>query len=287
MSPVPAIRAEAEAGPPDLAIHAGLTRSILEGFLAEETRRTGRKGVVVGLSGGLDSAVAAALAVGALGRTNVLAVLMPHRVSHPSSLKHALDLARRLRIRHREVEISSLVDPYLEARPGADPVRRGNLMARARMSVLFDISAEREALVLGTSNKTELLLGYGTLFGDMASALNPLGDLYKTQVRQMAGALKIPLAIRRKAPSADLWEGQSDEEEIGAPYEVVDRILFLLFDERWSVEEVVKAGHRRQLVERLRRMVVRSQFKRRPPLIAKISRRTVGIDFRYPRDWDS
>jgi NAD+ synthase len=239
----------------------------------------------VGLSGGVDSAVAAALATEALGRAGVIAVLMPHKVSQPASLEDALALVKRLRVKHEIVDISPMVEPYVARFREADRVRRGNLMARQRMAVLFDRSAEHDALVLGTGNKTELLLGYCTLFGDMAFALNPLGDLYKTQVRQLASHLEIPPSIRRKVPSADLWEGQSDEAEIGATYDVVDRILYLLYDERWKVSEVVQAGFKRSLVDRLRRMVAASQFKRRPPLIAKISMRTVGMDFRYPRDW--
>jgi NAD+ synthase len=268
-----------------LDLNPALARELLSGFIANETRRAGRGRVVVGLSGGVDSAVAAALAIEALGRAGVIAVLMPHRVSHPASLKDALALAKRLRVKHEIVDISPMVDPYVARFPEADRVRRGNLMARQRMIVLFDRSAEHDALVLGTGNKTELLLGYSTLFGDMAFALNPLGDLYKTQVRQLASHLKIPPVIRRKVPSADLWQGQSDEAEIGATYDVVDRILHLLYDERWKASEIVQAGFKRSLVDRLRRMVRASQFKRRPPLIAKISMRTVGMDFRYPRDW--
>ena len=278
-----------QTGPRDggvsLDLNPALVRKVLTGFIAGETRRTGRGRVVVGLSGGVDSAVAAVLAIEALGRANVIAVLMPHAVSHPASLKDALALAKKLRIKHEVVEISPMVDPYLARFPDLDRIRRGNLMARQRMAVLYDRSAAHDALVLGTSNKTELLLGYGTLFGDMASALNPLGDLYKTQVRQLATSLRVPESIRRKVPTAELWKGQSDEAEIGAPYYLVDRVLYLLYDERWEVSEIVRCGFKRSLVERLRRAVAASQFKRRPPLIAKISMRTVGIDFRYPRDW--
>jgi NAD+ synthase len=280
-------RAPRRPPPPivDLTLNARLTETILTGFIASETRRTGRSRVVLGLSGGIDSAVAAALAARALGPANVVAVLLPHRLSDPSSAADALSLARRLRLKHEIVDISPMVDPYFERFARADRVRRGNRMARERMNVLFDRSAEHRALVLGTSNKTEMLLGYGTLFGDMASAINPLGDLYKTQVRQMAEHLGIPEAIRRKAPTADLWAGQTDESEIGASYATVDQILHLLYDERWEPAEVAAAGFGRKLIERLRRAVIASQFKRRPPLIAKISMRTVGVDFRYPRDW--
>jgi len=269
----------------ELALEASIAEEILAGFIADETMRTGRGGVVVGLSGGVDSALAAALAAKALGPKKVLALLMPYRLSDPASLEDACALVRRLRILHEIVDISPMVDAFFEGAGGADRVRRGNRMARERMTALYDRSAARGWLVLGTSNKTELLLGYGTLFGDMASAINPLGDLYKTQVRQLAAHMKIPRAILGKVPSADLWKGQSDEAEIGGPYELVDRILHLLVDERLEVDEVIAAGFEARLVRRLMRMIVASQFKRRPPLIAKISDRTIGIDFRYPRDW--
>ncbi len=275
----------APADGPDLSIDGATLERVLTGFIASETSRTGRQRVVVGLSGGLDSAVAASLAARALGPRGVLAVLMPYRKSSPSSLKDARSVARRLGIPTEEIDISPMVDSYLDLFPGAGRVRRGNRMARERMNVLYDRSAEHSALVLGTSNKTELLLGYGTLFGDMASALNPLGDLYKTQVRLLAAHLKVPPAIRRKTPTADLWEGQTDEGEVGASYEVVDRILCRLFDEWMEVEEVVALGFPRSLVRRLHRLVVSTQFKRRPPLVAKTSMRTIGVDLRYPRDW--
>jgi NAD+ synthase len=210
---------------------------------------------------------------------------MPYRTSDPSSLKDARAVARVLGIPAEEIDITPMVDPYRERFPRAGRVRLGNRMARERMSVLYDRSAEHDALVLGTSNKTELLLGYGTLHGDMASALNPLGDLYKTQVRRLAEHLGVPAAVRRKPPSADLWEGQTDEGEVGASYEVMDRILYRLFDEWMEIEDVVAAGFPPPLVRRLHRIVAAMQFKRRPPLIAKISQRTIGVDFRYPRDW--
>jgi len=275
----------AGAAPEGLLLDAPMAERILTGFIENETRRTGRDGVVVGLSGGVDSALAAALASKALGPDRVLALMMPYRLSHPSSLADARTLVRKLGILHEAVDISPMVDAFFEASPGMDRVRRGNRMARERMALLYDRSAARGWLVLGTSNKTELLLGYGTLFGDMASAINPLGDLYKTQVWQLAAHMKIPKAILEKTPSADLWQGQSDEAEIGASSDVLDRILRLLVDERAEPAEVVAAGFDAGLVRRLARTMAASQFKRRPPLIAKISPRTVGVDFRYPRDW--
>jgi NAD+ synthase len=158
-------------------------------------------------------------------------------------------------------------------------------MARERMTVLYDHSARWGALVLGTSNKTELLLGYGTLHGDMASALNPIGDLYKTQVWALAETVGVPAPIVAKQPSADLWQGQTDEHELGFGYREVDRLLYLMVDERWGTDELVAAGFAADFVERVHGMVQRSQFKRRLPVIAKVSQRTIDRDFRYARDW--
>ncbi|MGH9867162.1 MAG: NAD+ synthase, partial [Candidatus Polarisedimenticolia bacterium] len=264
---------------------ARLIEEVLAGFIADETRRAGRSRVVVGLSGGIDSAVAAALARRALGAAGVIGVMMPYRLSDPTSVTHARDLARRLRFRTETFDISPMVDAWFASDSAASRVRKGNKMARERMSILYDRSVVHDALVLGTSNKTELLLGYGTVFGDMASALNPLGDLYKTQVRQLAAQLKIPPVIRRKPPSADLWAGQTDEKDLGITYDLVDRLLYLLVDERATREDAVRAGWPARQVDRVLARVRASQHKRRPPLIAKISSRTVGVDFRYPRDW--
>ncbi len=268
-----------------LALEPALVEQILTGFIADETRRAGRSRVVVGLSGGLDSAVATALARRALGAQGVVAVLLPYRQSSRTSLTHARLMARALRVRTELFDISPMVDAWFQAEPSADRVRRGNKMARERMSILYDRSAAHHALVLGTSNKTELLLGYGTLHGDMASAINPLGDLYKTQVRRLAAHLGVPASIRRKPPSADLWAGQTDEKEMQLRYDEVDRLLYLLVDERWDRKGAIDAGWPPAMVDRVRRMIARSQYKRRTPLIAKISQRTVGVDFRYPRDW--
>jgi NAD+ synthase len=184
-----------------------------------------------------------------------------------------------------ERDISPMIDAYFAGDPKAGRVRRGNKMARERMSILYDRSAAHEALVLGTSNKSELLLGYGTIHGDMASSINPLGDLYKTQVFQLARHLRIPATIQRKVPTADLWPEQTDEKDLGAAYADLDQILHLLIDERWTRSETIHGGWPPRLVDRVLARVRGSQFKRRMPLIAKVSPRTVGIDFRYPRDW--
>jgi NAD+ synthase len=271
----------------DLALDAKATARILEGFIKTEVERTGREGVVVGLSGGIDSALAATLAARALGPDRVHAVAMPYRTSDPRSLKDAEACAKKLGLSLEVVDISPIVDGFVAAAgtPGAN--RLGNVMARARMIVLYDRSEARSGLVLGTSNKTELLLGYGTLHGDMASALNPLGDLYKTQVRDLSRVLGVPRSILLKPPSADLWPDQTDEKELGFSYDEVDRVLALLVDARMTPESIAARGFSKKLVERVLRLVVRSQFKRRQPLIAKVSTRSIGWDFRYPRDWKS
>ena len=269
----------------DLGIDAKLVETVLTGFIAGETRRVGRSRVVVGLSGGVDSAVAATLARRALGARGVVAVLMPYRLSDAASARDARALARRLGIRTEERDITPMIDAYFAGEPKAGRVRRGNKMARERMSILYDLSAAHEALVLGTSNKTELMLGYGTIHGDMASSINPLGDLYKTQIFDLARHLRVPASIRRRIPTAGLWAGQTDEKELGATYEDLDQILHRLVDERLGRADLVREGWPAALVDRVLARVRGSQFKRRMPLIAKVSPRTAGIDFRYPRDW--
>jgi len=269
---------------PELELEIGEVLPVLEEFLLEESGRAGFRRLVVGLSGGLDSAVSAALAVRAVGPRNVTAIMMPYRTSNPSSLAHAKLVCRRFRISSRVVDISVMVDAYFRERKST-PLRRGNKMSRERMSILFDVSQELGALVVGTSNKTEILLGYGTLFGDLASALNPIGDLYKTQVRQAARRLGVPGPILRKAPSADLIPGQTDEEDLGHAYDLLDSILVRMVDLRRSPEEIREEGWPPGAVRTIRTRLRTQQFKRRPPLIAKISQRTVGTDFRYARDW--
>ena len=268
-----------------LALDTDLATPILTGFIREELGKVGFDRAVVALSGGIDSALVCALAARALGPENVLAVLMPYRTSSPDSRGDAEELVEELGVGSTVVEITPMVEPYFRSQPEMSPVRQGNVMARARMIVVYDHSVKFGGLVLGTSNKSELLLGYGTLFGDLASAANPIGDLYKTQVRQMAVAFGIPAKIVQKPPSADLWVGQSDEEDLGFSYDWVDRILFLLFDERYPPAELIEAGVPAERVNRVYEMVRANQFKRRPPIIAKISERTIDRDFRYPRDW--
>lgn len=269
----------------ELPTNPALVRRILTAFIRDEVRKVGIERVVVGLSGGVDSSVSALLAVEALGAANVLGIEMPYKTSSPESLQHADAVAAVGGFETMRVEITPQVDAYFARFTDADNMRRGNKMARERMTILYDHSARWKALVLGTSNKTELLLGYGTLHGDMASALNPIGDLYKTQVWALAREIGVPAAIVDKKPSADLWEGQTDEAEMGFTYADVDALLYAMVDQRQGREELLAAGFPEAFVERVSSMVRNSQFKRRLPVIAKVSNRTIDRDFRYARDW--
>jgi len=270
---------------PDLTINCGLLRKILVGFIENEVRKMGFQRAVIGVSGGVDSALSATLAAQALGSENVWGLIMPYRTSSPESVAHAQLVVKRLKINSALIDITPMIDAYFASFADADHLRRGNKMARERMTILYDHSAVLSALVLGTSNKTELMLGYGTLYGDMASAINPLGDLFKTQVRQLAAYLGVPEEIVRKKPSADLWVGQTDEEELGFTYEEVDQVLMLMIDKRYEISDLVEAGFEERFVRKVFEKVQSSQFKRRLPLIAKVSGRTIDRDFRYPRDW--
>jgi NAD+ synthase len=269
----------------DLTINTDLAHKVLTGFIRTEVTRVGFSRVVLGVSGGVDSSLGCFLAAEALGPENVLAVRMPYKSSSQDSLDHAQMVIDAAGVQSLTVSITGMVDAYLEGFPEADRVRRGNVMARARMIVLYDQSMAFDGLVLGTGNKTELLLGYTTLYGDSACALNPIGDLYKAQVRQLARAMDVPQVIIEKPPSADLWSGQTDEGELGFTYDQADRLLYLLVDERYSPEECVQAGFPERLVRKVVDKMRRSHFKLIMPLIAKLSKRTVGYDFLYLRDW--
>jgi NAD+ synthase len=271
--------------PHELHLDYGLVESILIPFIRNEIRKFGFGSVVLGLSGGIDSAVVCELAVRALGPDNVLSLMMPYRTSSQESLDHAQLMVDRLGIRTETMPVTDVVDAFFSARQDAGRLRRGNVMARARMLCLYDVSARDGCLVLGTSNKTELMLGYGTMFGDMASAVNPIGDLYKTQLRGLASHLEIPSPLIDKQPSADLWEGQSDEEDLGFSYESVDMLLYMMLEERMDRDAILAEGIDAAFYDRVRKMVVRNQYKRMMPVIAKLSSRTPGIDFRYARDW--
>jgi NAD+ synthase len=268
-----------------LHINCQLVDSILRRFIREEIQKVGMHRLVLGLSGGLDSAVAASLAANALGSENVHALIMPYRESNPESQEHALLLASKTKISYEIRDISPMVDAFFSGAENVSVIRKGNKMARERMCLLYDYSASHSTLVLGTSNKTELLLGYGTIHGDLASAINPIGDLYKTQVRQLAAYLDIPEVIIEKAPSADLWIGQTDEDELGYSYEEIDQFLYYLIDLRYSDELLLGAGYTEKTIHDIKTMIQKNQFKRRPPVIAKLSNRTINQDFRYCRDW--
>jgi NAD+ synthase len=270
---------------PDLSINTDLARQILIGFVHSEITRVGYSRAVLGLSGGLDSALSCFLAAEALGPENVLALRMPYKTSSPDSMEHAQQVIDILGVRSLTIPITEMVDPLFERFPDANQMRRGNAMARARMIVLYDQSEAFKGLVLGTGNKTEILLGYTTIYGDSANALNPIGDLYKTQVRQLSRALGIPEQIIEKPPSADLWAGQTDEGELGFTYAEVDQLLYLLVDQRYSPQDCVEAGFRAEFVSEVVERIRRSHFKRILPPIAKLTNRTIGYDFLYLRDW--
>jgi NAD+ synthase len=269
----------------DLNINAAEMVDFLAQFISDRTARAGKNKLVLGLSGGIDSAVAAALAVRALGPEGLFCLLMPSGSSNPDSARDALGLAGGLGVATETIDISAVVDAFTDLSGEVDRVRLGNVMARARMIMLFDRSAKHDALVLGTSNRSEILLGYGTLHGDLACAFNPLGDLYKTQIRALAVELGIPQSIRSKRPSADLWQGQSDEDELGFSYERIDCLLALLADARAGRAEAISHGFAGEMVDWATRMIVRSLFKSRMPEIARLPSRPGPLEPPFPNDW--
>lgn len=268
-----------------LAVDTKLAIHVLCRFIHNELTKVGFHRAVLGLSGGIDSAVSCYLAAQALGPENVLALRLPYATSSAASLEHAQLIIDDLGIRSETLDITGMVDPLIEASPDISANRKGNIMARMRMVAIFDRSAAWSALVIGTSNKTEILLGYGTIYGDLASAINPIGDLYKTQLREVARTLGVPRPIIDKAPSADLIPGQTDEGDFGFAYEDVDPLLHMLVDERYLPEEAIDAGFPADFVKIVLRMIRTNHFKRTLPVIPKLSGRTVGHDFRYLRDW--
>lgn len=268
-----------------LEINTDIARKILTGFIRDQIEKVGMKRAVMGLSGGIDSALSAYLSAEALGAENVLVVRMPYRTSSAASLNDAGLVIEDLGLPSLDIPITEMADPLINRFPNMSNVRKGNIMARLRMVTLYDQSVAWGGLVMGTSNKTEFLLGYSTIYGDSGVALQPIADLYKAQVRQLAKAVGVPQPIIDKAPSADLWEGQTDEGELGFTYNDVDQVLFLLVDERYTVDEVVEEGFDRAFVEKVWKRVKANHYKRTMPNIAKLSRRTIGHDFLYLRDW--
>jgi NAD+ synthase len=269
----------------DLTINTDLARQVLTGFIRSEITRAGFTRAVINLSGGLDSSLSCYLAAEALGAENVLALRLPYKTSTPDSTDHAKLVIDTLHVQSLTIPITSMADGLISLYSDMDRVRQGNIMARMRMIVLYDQSQSFHALPVGTGNKTEILLGYTTLYGDSACAINPIGDLYKTQVRQLAKAIGVPQVILDKPPTADLWLGQTDEGELGFTYAEVDQLLYLLVDQRYRPEDCVEAGFTESFVRLVMEKVRRNQFKRLMPPIAKLSNRTVGYDFLYLRDW--
>jgi len=268
-----------------LEINTDIARRMLTGFIKDAIDKAHMKRAVIGLSGGIDSALSAYLSAEALGPENVLVVRMPYRTSSADSLSDAEQVINALGLPNLTVPIADMADALINQFPDMSNLRKGNIMARMRMVVLYDQSVDWGGLVMGTSNKTEFLLGYTTIYGDSGVAVHPIADLYKTQVRQLSRAIGVPQSILDKAPSADLWAGQTDEGELGYTYAQADQVLYLLVDERYTVDEVAEEGFDKAFVERVWRRVKANHFKRTMPNIAKLSRRTIGHDFLYLRDW--
>jgi len=256
--------------PVGLDINPEKIKGHLVNFIKIELKKAGFAKLVIGLSGGLDSSIVAYLSSEAIASENVTGVILPYSSSTPESIQDAELIIKTLRINRRSVEISPMVDAYFRIHPTSDLTRRGNKMARERMSVLYDISAELGALVIGTSNKSEIKMGYGTLFGDLACAINPIGNLYKTQLRQLAKYLKIPEQIISKPPSADLWQGQTDEGELGLTYAKLDAFLYYLDDMKFTDQQLQQQGFSSDFIEYVKTKIARNEFKGRPPVIASL-----------------
>lgn len=267
-------------------INCEITTKVISLFIRDFFQKNGFNYAVIGVSGGIDSAVALDLTSRAIGNQNTFALLMPFKSSSSESLIHGKLMCEKIDVDFKIVDISPAIDSYFSKFPTKNKILIGNKCARERMSVLYDFSERKKALVVGTSNKSELLIGYSTLFGDSAAALLPIGDLYKTEIYELAEYLNIPKKIIEKNPSADLWKDQTDEGEIGMTYKELDEILFLLVDKRIPKESLKKQGFSGEKIDKIWKMIVNSQFKRTLPQVTKIHSRTIGMDFRYPRDWN-
>jgi NAD+ synthetase len=272
------------SGPTTLALDAALTEEWLVRFLRDEMKRRGFEHAVIGVSGGVDSAVTAYLATKALGAANVVGVRMPYRTSSPESLAHAQLVIDALGIEARTLDITPAVDGYLANEPDADAARRGNVMARVRMIALFDLSAKHRAIPLGTGNKTERLFGYFTWHADDSPPINPLGDLFKTQVWALARHLGVPAVIVGKAPSADLVVGQTDEGDFGISYAKADEILNWMLN-GYSEDDLVARGFDAAQVALVRKRLATTHWKRRLPTVAMISSSAIGESYLRPVDY--
>ena len=269
---------------PDWAVAPAEAADQCVAFIRATLEAAGRDSLVIGLSGGIDSAVSAGLAARALGADRVLGVMMPYATSSAASVVDALATAAAVGMKTEKIEITSMADAFLADIPTGDLIRRGNVMARCRMIVLYDISARDGSLVLGTGNRTEDLLGYTTMFGDNACALNPLGQLYKTEIRLLARELGLPEAVLAKAPSADLWEGQADEDELGYTYAEVDRLLVHMIDQGLGPKQLETLGFAADLIGRVAGRVKAMAFKRTATPVAEFSGRADPENLVYPAE---
>ncbi|HRQ78492.1 MAG TPA: NAD+ synthase, partial [Gemmatimonadaceae bacterium] len=280
---LPLVTGHAHA-PPALDIDARLVEQWLVAFLRDEFQRRGFAKAVIGISGGVDSAVVAALAARALGKENVIGVRLPYKSSSADSLAHAQLLMDQLGIQQRTLDISAAVDGYLAQEPDADAARRGNVMARVRMISLFDLSAKHRALPLGTGNKSERLLGYFTWHADDSPPVNPIGDLFKTQVWQLAAYLGVPAEIVQKPASADLIAGQTDEADFGVSYAVADEILNWLLH-GWTREELLAKGIDAEALRLVTKRLDSTHWKRKLPTVAMVSGAAIGESYLRPVDY--
>lgn len=261
-----------------LAIDPGRVSEELEDFVHQQFSKSGFERAILGLSGGIDSSTTAYLVQRALGAENVWGISMPYRASSPQSANDAQLVAHELGINFLTIEITDMIDAYFQRYPNAGQIRRGNKMARERMTVLYDQSAALQALVVGSGNKTELLLGYCTLHGDSACAMVPLGDLYKTQVRVLARFLGVPEGIIEKTPTADLWPGQSDEAELGFTYEEVDKLLYFMIEKRYTAAELNGIGFTDAFINQVTDRIEKSRHKRCLPPIPRINQGIMGAN---------
>ncbi len=269
-----------------LEIDLNTVEKVLVDFIRDSVHKNGFKNGILGVSGGIDSAVILALTQRALGAEHTFGLLMPYKLSSQASLDDGKLICDQLGVKYEVIDISPSVDAYFDRYPAENKLLIGNKCARERMSVLYDYSVRKKALPVGTSNKSEILIGYSTIWGDSAAAFLPIGDLYKTQVFALARHLGVPDAIVDKKPSADLWKDQTDEGEIGVTYKELDEILYQMIDLRKKPGEVEAMGYARATIEKIIKMIMGSQYKRTTPPVAKLGSRTVGMDFRYLRDWN-